>query len=169
VRLRTPGRHCVSLELRGRASHSLATDFDLLVTEALARARRLLGYPMERRLRNIGSRLAGKRLSSLIGTSLRKRFGVSANALRATDSIVRIEAHRGDELIGSMRVLGNDIAHWSRDLEIEIADDLINDTGEGVVISLLTNGGAKFSVLRMSVRASNALQSEDLQQPSMAA
>jgi hypothetical protein len=163
------GPHRVSLELRGRASNPLATDFDLLVTEVLTRVRRLLGYRLERRLRRLGSRLAGRRLSSLIGTSLRKRFGVSANTLRTTDSIVRIEAHRGDELIGSMRVLGNDIAHWSRDLEIEIADDLVNDDGEGVVISLLTNGGAKFSVLRMSVRASNALQPEDLQQSSMAA
>jgi hypothetical protein len=162
------GRHRVSLELRGRASPSLATDFDLVIAEILTRVRRLLGYRLERRLRGIGSRLAGRRLSSLIGTSLRKRFGVSANALRATDSVVRIEAHRGDELIGSMRVLGNDIAHWSRDLEIEIADDLINATGEGVVISLLTNGGAKFSVLRMSVRANSGLQSDDLK-PSMAA
>ena len=145
------GRYVVALELRSKSAGWDTAGVDLRLVALLARLRRFLGYPLERRVRRMASRLLGGRLSGWIKASIKKRIGISADATAST-SIVRIEAHLGEQSLGSARVLGNDIHHWVEDFEIEVLEKPGHETAQGVTISLFTNGGARFSVVHAALR-----------------
>ncbi len=156
------GRYVVALELRSESAGWGAAGVNFRLVALLVHLRRLLGYPLERKLRRMASRLLGKRLSDWIKASIKKRIGISPDSMATSTSIVRIEAHLGEQSLGGARALGNDIHHWVEDFEIEVPEKPGHEAAPGVAISLFTNGGAKFSVVHAALRVRKPTRSKQI-------
>jgi hypothetical protein len=146
------GSYRLEVECRPSTSEALwaLSNFDLWFVDMTARIRRLLGYSLERQMRRAGSRLIGRRLSERIKVYLKKRL--THNNPQGTQEtmapILQMDIYQGRDFLGRRRALGGDVTALKHILEFDVQNEPEAKRGTGVVMSLVSNGGASFAIFR---------------------
>jgi hypothetical protein len=146
------GRYRVEVECRRSSSEARWTisTFDLWFVHMTARVRRLLGYSLERQMRRAGSRLLGRRLAERIKVYLKKRLthNSPSDAQEAIAPILQMDICQGGDMLCRRRALGGDVTALKHILDFDVQNGPESKKRTGVVMALISNGGASFSVFR---------------------
>lgn len=150
----SPGRFRIEVRCHQIAPRQEAVSgFDLWLVYIIARLRGSIGYPLERRLRRIGSRLLGRHLSQRVKAYLSAR-GATAKPLDREQQfelpILQLDIHLGGVLLSRNRVLGGDIFSLAHTLVFDVPDS--SQKREAIILSFMSNGAASFgiSLVRLS-------------------